>query len=402
MKTNVLKIRIFSAALLLLCFVMTLASCMQNDQSNRTKNIRTFFQPLGIAVSSEDGFYHLSRNSFLYFFDYKTQQDVLVCGKADCKHRPWSENTPAEERCNAYVDNYPLGFVKDQTLYLMNSDFTAEKPVKQIHASNLDRSESKVIAKFESGELFHFALEQNRLFIVVNTPRFEKQEDGSIEQTHQNTSNLLAVDLKTGEVRKTIEDRVDYNNELKILSADGEKIYMLYGYFDKMFDGTNFQESGFHSEYFVFDIKTQELRPILNEMKDNEAIYMAVVKGDEMLALAGVRDEQGIDLYKEIRKYHLTDHSMSVIARCEGVAYQLGSSIFCPAENNQGYIEVSLDSEEIIEHKKMNIPYLYPLVEAGDYFFVIIQKPGAESGVGFIRREDLFAGETDSIIEAHY
>ena len=151
----------------LLCaagLLLVLASCKKPGSPAEAKT-QYYDTILYQGFASGDGIYHQNSTGFLYFFDYRTRQDVIVCNKPNCTHSIWYENTPDEQRCNAYLPSAlgGAGFVAEDFLYLFNVDLNTQ--TASLVRSGLDRTSEKEIARFENNIISPFVVDGQYLYL---------------------------------------------------------------------------------------------------------------------------------------------------------------------------------------------------------------------------------------------
>lgn len=402
MKNKAIKIRdhnkIKISLILIIGLIIFLSACSSDKNMLSDQSIKLYRQPAGIELDTKNGFYHRDNNNFLYFFDYATKQDVIVCAKPNCRHEQWNENTPVEDRCLAYSPGDYSGFVLDDKLYLIHTDFDGKKNISTIYQSNLDRTEIKSLAQFTSGHSPSFIVASKTLYLAVTMPQFTEMKDGSSEQSSQNICNVIRVDLTTGKFDKLFSDKVDNNNSLEILAADIDIIYFRYSYFINSFNGVNFKEAQPQVEYWQYDISTNKLKPAFTNFSEIAAISDALIKDNIMVAcLSPIIPEPTSTV--ELKKINLTDGSTESLISCNN-AFLLGNSFFCQQDNIPGFIEITAEGKKL-EYKDMKLDNIYPLAIAGDYVYLSVQEPNQPSSHGFILKDDLLSGKSETIITSH-
>jgi len=100
----------------------------QDFQYQFYKAIGTNLSPLPIA-ETEDSYYFLVGQGFLYYADKETMEAVLLCSRPDCLH----DQEPKEQKrleCNAYFPNSGTVFCTDGFLYIPcdKSDYNVSDP----------------------------------------------------------------------------------------------------------------------------------------------------------------------------------------------------------------------------------------------------------------------------------
>ena len=236
--------------IIILLFVFFISGCSTNTENSNNDNVQVYEQFGTLEFSMDDGFYH-TNNGYLYFFDYESKKDVLVCSKANCKME-----AELNEDLEAYIGS-GTGFVSGNKLYVISTNDDMEKRYSLIE-SNLDRSNQKEIIRINSTMILSFAVIKEIAYFAIDEAVFTESESGAIVEEPKHNCYLLAIDLKSGKEEKLTEVKNNFNNSIKIVAADENKIYLNYTYFDNYFDGANFKDINENNENYVYDIKSKK------------------------------------------------------------------------------------------------------------------------------------------------
>lgn len=76
--------------------------------------------------------------------------------------------------------------------------------------------------------ILSFAVIKETAYFAIDEVVFTKSESGAIVEEPKHNCYLLGVNLKSGKQEKLTEPKSDFNNSLKIVAADENRIYMTY------------------------------------------------------------------------------------------------------------------------------------------------------------------------------
>ncbi|WP_455684104.1 hypothetical protein [Thomasclavelia sp.] len=371
--------------------VIFISGCSTNTESPSDNNVQVYEQFGRLEFSTDDGFYHVSNSGYLYFFDYGTKKDVLTCSKANCQME-----AQLNESSEAFV-SLGAGFACDDKLYVISKNDDIEKKYSLIE-SNLDRSNQKEIVKINSTMILSFAVIKETAYFAIDEAIFTEAESGAIVEEPKHNCYLLGINLKSGKEEKLTEPKNNFNNSLKIIAADENRIYMTYGYFENYFDGTNFKEANGKAENYEYDIKSKKLTPILEDRN----IVKGQLIGDTLLAVESKRiNEQEVNSENifTVMKYSLPDYkSKEIVSTKQYPIFNNDEWIYQDDKTQEFY---SLDFETI-ESKKISIngaEGVIILADAKDYYYITYMKDGKMVN-GFILKSDYNKGKKE-IIEVH-
>ena len=217
--------------------------------------------------SSEDGFYYLDNERFLHFYDYKMKKNTVVCSKPNCMHQAWEEDTPEEQRCDAYAFYCQSLFMYGGKLYLVWSVPGSGKT--SLVESAPDRSSQRVVAQIDSDYLGFFAVKDGSMYFCTLISEMKKDESGMPVQTGQSRTSFNRLNLQTGRVELLREMEKHYNGQLLIAGVYQDTILCCYGYFRDHFNGLNYEEAGRQLKWFTChteDGRMEESFPALTDI----------------------------------------------------------------------------------------------------------------------------------------
>lgn len=248
----------------------------QDFQYQFYKAISTILGPLSIA-ETEDGYYFLSGNCFLYYADKETMEAVLLCSRPDCLH----DQEPKEQQrleCNAYFPGTATLFFTDGSLYIpcekkdynvsdpsrapkhlvkVSADGTSREPLFDLYSEKCLRFHRGMLYYLDSpdadkgGEgnmaLFRRKLEkdsepeQMARFRVTEGPELTLYGNNAYVQLN---SAILWVDLETGEENTIVEENsvlIGFRQDklvYKVINVKDNGDYD-YHYYISELDGSN-------------------------------------------------------------------------------------------------------------------------------------------------------------------
>lgn len=361
---------------------------------------------LYMGFASEDGIYHLNSTGFLYFFDYATQKDVIVCNKPNCTHKIWYENTPDEQRCNAYLPDVlgGAGFVQEDALYLFNTDLNTQ--TGSLVRSGLDRTGVKEVASFENNIVSPFVVDGQFLYMSGCSILTEKDEDGMEAPSGENETWLFRVNLNTGETTNLTERKKAYSSDLYIVGYYNGRIYYKENLFETKYDGTNYEEAGHRVDWYFYDIEEGKSERIY----EDEAFQDAYLYGDKLVSMYG--KGMATEVYKDglsaQGRYSQIDISVWDLAGGKGqwvvtadklLDYADGKVFYVIEETGkQRYFYYDIEEGETVEMDSGFMKRLHIRGSFGDYLLVI--KDDTDTGFGdyfVIPKQDFYNGKENYI-----
>lgn len=392
----------------LCCLVFLLAGgCGRGSaQTAETKKSEDGFQSnlaYYVEIDTGDGFYYTDNKGFLYYFDYKAEKESIVCNKPNCKHEAWSEGMSQEERCYAEVGGMSTGFVYEKKLYIMEHGYnTADFQQVRIVESDLDRSNQREVKVLDCDSVYSFAVKDGILYIVANQAEVIENEDGSKENGANMESSLCAIDLSDGGMR-TLAEMEGINGAFRIMDAEGDSMYFDYSYFEKEFDGTNFQEAKQHVEYYEYSLENGALEEILTGIKQSEIISASLVNGNffAWMAPAGRTMEEGETVVSELKKISLETGAEELLAQTTDDILIFGNYAVYTKEGAEGGFVYDFLQEKEIAAPKMKLENFGLICSAGEYLYgVRYDEETQEGAYCFILLEDFMEGK-ESYIMVH-
>ncbi|UWP58666.1 hypothetical protein [Ruminococcus gauvreauii] len=270
------KKRIVIIVMLVVFVAAGIAAAVLAGGTRREKLADTTFynQSMGLAIATDDGLYHVDSRNFLYFYDYKEKEDVQVCNKPNCTHETWQEDTPDEERCHSYLGEGLIGgFLSADQLYTIQIDPMLQQAV--ITSSAMDRSAQKKVAELTMDHLDTFAVKDGILYLAGISNELETDENGMQVPTGVVDTWIYSVDLDTGKQKELTPKQKGNNATLQVAGLNEDKLYCRGIFFEKPFDGLNFEEAGQRVTWYVYDIAAGTYEKTLEGADGNGGFYMA-------------------------------------------------------------------------------------------------------------------------------
>lgn len=377
-------------------FMILLAGCTQDSADGVSGKPDTGFrvyQTFMMAIDTGDGFYYSDNEGFLKYFDYQARKATLVCNKPNCRHGSWSESTPLEERCDAYVGT-SRGFVAGGKLYLLEEGFSEEGEGRKLRIveSDLDRTGQREIQTLDGGMLTDFAVKDKILYAAVGQSEMIEMEEGGWQNSAKCRNKLYRIDLAEG-LAEVLVEKEGFNSDIGIMAAEGDKLYLDFNYFEKEFDGTNFEEAKLHQEYYAYSLETKSMTEILQGKSLLPGTGTAMTDGKFYGCMASrkiIAEEQN---ESDLKKIDLNTGEEELIAHVENVRMMEGYALYEKAGEEGGFV-YDFGQEKEIAAPAMKLDNLYPYCQAGDYLYTAVyDEKSQEYAIGFFDFGGLTEGE---------
>lgn len=397
----------------ILCFcliLLLLGGCTQDKVSSgsaeKTEDgFQTYFM-YDILIDAGEGFYYTDSHGFLYYFDYQSEKNSIVCNKSNCKHEDWSEDTPVEERCLAYVGGMSTGFVSGKKLYIMEKGFgdgrTSFGRIRIVE-SDLDRTNQREVQTMDCDSIYSYAVRDGILYASVDRNLIRKQDDGSAEVSEMRICSLCSIDLSDGTVETLIE-KENNNSVIRIMGAEEDSLYLNYCYFENPFDGTNFQEAKQHNEYYQYSVETGSLQEILKDMQESQILTASLVNGKLFACTApnNLTMTEGETIVYELKRISPDTGEEAVLARTTDNIRLFRSCAIYKKDGEKGGFVYDFRQDREMPAPKMKLDDFSTYAMAGDYFYgVLYDEQTQEYPSCFILLDDLMEGK-DKFVMVHY
>lgn len=248
------------------------------------------------AGAYQDGYYYIKSDDgdHIMYFDYKTQKEVYLCNKPNCKHEDAS--------CSSYLDIGELNelFYYDSHLYLVNSQAAGNIVVMNFDGStssaeegtpttvyrmNLDGTDKQKLFTVPDGTQLSmpYIIRGDTMYAFLETYQNEQKDQYSFSGSVIN-SRLIAIDLANGSYQE-LADGMNHS----FLGVYHDKIVlqeMIYAKDPKAFDD---DPVGYVDN--LYQSKTR-IKLLDIETKQAEVIYEDLYKNVEQMQL----DKEGIYL----------------------------------------------------------------------------------------------------------
>lgn len=187
------------------------------------------------AYGTRDGFYFISDNYYLKYFDYASRQEIYVCPDSSCKHD--------SEHCTAYFGNIrgeEMGgrlFGYGEYLYYLSytlyheggvSHGQEEKPViadeTALYRMNSDGTNREKIFTFDKGETVdydeNFVIADGEcVWVLTKTPSLIYNEETGTNYSGAKNTGLVKLDLEKREIIERIPIDLYNNVRLELMGA---------------------------------------------------------------------------------------------------------------------------------------------------------------------------------------
>lgn len=166
----------------------------------------------GRIAESEEGFYFISVDGYLFFTDKNTMKSTLLCNRPDCRHQ--EQGSTSENTCNAYVGYSLAGgpFYYNGALYCITDVMEKDQPMPHpaLTRISLDGTKRKVVWNMEEIEtgVMDIILHRGKVYYVDS-------------DTNMTTFYLRGYDLN----EKKVETIYESNQYFQGLRGLGEGIY---------------------------------------------------------------------------------------------------------------------------------------------------------------------------------
>lgn len=382
-------------ALISLMIVVAAGLCIfffnRTDQKKYTsENTEYYDETMGLAFAADSGFYHTDSRNFLYFYDYESKKDVLVCTKSNCTHKEWDEETPDEQKCDGYLgDGLCAGFVWDGKLYILRTVPTEKEAT--LYVSALDRSGQKELCKtYSMNVLTPFIVKNGHLYLGISQAQQEEKADETIQQTYETETWVTAVDLSNGKQTLLEPKETGYNASIRLLGSNEDIIYFMRSSFEQEFTGLNFDEAGFRTQFFSYNTASGESK-LLQEKADN--IILCQIMGEDLVYAKGTNwGENGFksyDIYKSVLK---TGKETLLASATETPTFIHGTILF---QTEEGYSLYDSATGKIEPIKGNVLGNFRCFCNVGEYYYGVPLTDDAKPGL--IRKTDLQNGQEEVI-----
>lgn len=371
----------------IVCMLVLLTGCQSEsvqyiEKEEKTISIRKMMQTGSYAIDS--GCYYVNNQGYLYFFDYATEESVIVCPRPDCS---------IEESSESYIAGASYFVYKDR-LYVIKRDLSDSNFVRGLLIeSDLDRGNRKEIASLPSYDILSFAQYGNKVYFAIDEQKMElDKETGNIQNADKSLCYLYSVNLDTKEGTKTSLCMEDYNNSIEIVcSDDNSKLLVKYSYFEHKYDGTNFEASKNHTEYYEYDLNDDTYQLLDKKSISEHMISDAMYSNDGNRLFTIEKDQTTSEI--NVISCDLKNDTAEILDQTKSYPIVLDSWYF--SQDNDEWQQLS--SEGVVKPFKGRFREDLKVLEAvGEYFICITVGKEAENLV-FIKQDDYFKGNNQYI-----
>lgn len=352
--------------------------------NNQNTGMRLLNQQGKTYFDMGDGFYYVSDNGYLYFFDYQAKTNVMVCSRPDC---------PIAEDSESYLPTGMIFTYQDSLYSVMRDEQDATRTKSKLVKSDLDRGNQKFVAEIPTQQYTTVLLYENYALFAIDETAYEKNEQtGAMTIAPKRNCYLYQVNLDTGETRVISRKWNDYNNSLSILANNDDCIVLSYHCFEREYDGFNFEEAGAKSQYYLYHLKTEKLEEIKWEGFNAEtAVSEAMLSDDGTALLALEVSETQI----QVVKHNLTNGQSETVYELNEYPIITDDKWYFHDKQRNGYAVEGFDDIAACDFEIDDDIWIE--ADAGDYFLARSNHPDSEVQRGFILKEKLLQGDTEFI-----
>ncbi len=175
-------------------------------------------------------------NSFLEFYDFKTNQAVILCDKPNCMH-----NT---SECNAFKDFIAnVAFFYQDSLYYFSQDSLNIMCLYKADKNGMN--ERMIISDIPVASMNDVLLtKQGKLYFIASTNDIIEDEDGEVIEINQNGMSLVVVDLNkdTYTIPFTTHD-IANGRFLSSLNCYDDEVYAIVTHYNMDITGYNVDQA---------------------------------------------------------------------------------------------------------------------------------------------------------------
>lgn len=405
----------------------------KNGDGDKTTKILTENSRFCNMVSTEDGMYRISRRERedgslyyqLYYVDYASAKEIVLCSDASCKH-----NT---ETCMGVIEDeklvWPYLFIYQDKLYVFSSKdhsgsssftigsgndsfFTTVEYPAILYQMNLDGSNRKKLVEFpEELSVEETVLQWNgKLIFQEKTVDAVDKGEGLVQYVGSNRK-MVSVDVSTGKLEEVCEFPQDYS----IIGTVGDKLVcQSYLYPDGVKEeDTNQMEfsewkkliNKSQARYFLYDIGMGEEKDICT-VRCKEFMELGIVFGNTLYLSNGTKKLSCYDL-ETGKQAEMTMNAPKAMAMVKKYGDQIlcwengnsqASYFFDPVKNKVTKVDLLMKKTGLlIDLCACSEKYIVGICD-GEYersqtdkdsFEILSQK------FGLYKKEDLFAGRSN-------
>ncbi|MBE6871405.1 MAG: hypothetical protein E7491_05570 [Ruminococcaceae bacterium] len=368
----------------LLCFAV--ASC--DEEKANERDLAVSEEGIFGCFVAENGIYHIEGEN-MYFADFETGYDVVLCNKPGCMHLPYNQETNPLPTCDSVSMHGEQLFdvvVYKGALYWVTNDFADSKLC--IYKSELDGSLKRLIATEKGFYLSSISTPTvctgDRLYYVGTDVTAVAENEG---MENQRTEKLICFDLLNGETKVLFEKQnQDGVRMFMNFFADEEKLYYTIDDGEYGYEETELSNGDIISmlklqkqkyDLYALDLMTQE-QELLHSSQE-EGVYVTAL---------GLSDSQGMIFYN---KYDIYDSEGKMIYEDGGFAYVAGDKLLTRKyENNDLSINVvDIPSGEIENSFKISSSNIQADTEK---YIIVINMQSNKKVFWLCEKKDFYSG----------
>lgn len=361
----------------------------QDSYNVDDNQITCYYNSFSVQFATEDGFYYSSGSNFLHFYDFESQQDTIVCSKINCKHQEWNDDTPDEQRCDAYFPSVSVGFTANDKLYIISSSTDTIPGTFAITSSDLDRSNQTETAKFESDLISTMAVSDDLLYVTGSIYVYEKDENGSDVPSGKTKPSFSTVDLNNGKAVEIFQSKSGYGADLSIIGANGDTVFLSYSYFEEQYDGTNYDEAKYHSKIYTYDTQNQ----VIDELSVDEDARLIFnhVYGNKIIGYSFNSD----DTQNEIVLYDTETEKSETVGYSQTTPQYIDEYIIYQESDEYYMYNIEKGTSDSMDNYFISGFYIQE--DTGEYIFASVATTEQQDDVVLITKKDFYKNNPNYI-----
>ncbi len=348
------------------------------------------------VAASDYGYYYISDDGFLMYFDKNDKESIKVCAKADCNH----DNID----CNAYLgekskydrqrrDDDEEYFAANKQLYVYNGKIYMITSKGNLAEISLDGSERKTIVQvcdYDGSTDVKLAF-YNQYVYVYNSA-------GNVGSKEEHTETIQRFSLD-GKEHTTIVEWNVVSGAVNNVKNYGDRLYFTTQNYDiqKNEDGKK-QSLLQYQGLYGYEHKTGKVGKIIDAAitgyaidEQNEKIYYFVYK--EGLYVYDVQTQQSEKIYATDENCALSEVSY------DGNYIYLGTDYWCAmSRNGAEFKDIVLDTKGNVICQIPLGEFSYSLFGDDEYLFALMSLTSEKTGKkkmmnAYLEKKDMQLGE---------
>lgn len=264
--------------------ITILGACSSQDGTN----INESYSRLGASVSDKVSVY-VADDNLLHMYEPEGRDDIVLCNKAECIHKPYDERSNADPVCDAALNDKLNGFclpvISGDHIYLFGKENLSEGVV---YRENLDGSVRVRLysINYQINIYSTVYVKDGYAYAEASIPIVENDDKIGGSFSNKSQTIIVKIELESGDVKEIsplskIDDDI---SSMYILDVNDTGVYMGYRY-------------GFEKEsckVLFYDIKADKTEELFDEkeLEDMEVIGVT----DKALCVADSNTKEAFEI----------------------------------------------------------------------------------------------------------